>query len=526
MAKYAKTTAVYNPFTLEELWKPAEMATEAHYKNAVAIAEMEAKLAEVDKIDPERDAEEYNKMNQYQSALQSASQELQAKGLNGRTFGNVISLSSLYNKEITPINKSILIRKEIMKNAANLKLQDGSIEFAVDPTNLTLKQASQYGETYIPPMVSGEKVKSEVKEIITNKLASLENELTLESGANLGVKQNLYLLLRDQRGYGELIDKYLSGEEAQSQEEQMAFDFFNNTINSVLTKNQVGLLSDEQKERIKGYAHQALSYGYGTTQNSLQQSDYYQNQELQLRLRAEAREIKRDAEKNRPAGISFARESIATKPNEDYSKARDIFNKGKLKEVFRRKGDGTYIRMQDVQGVERKELIKAGRMIGLDFGEDETTEEIYQKVETKLKKYALTENVQLVSYDKIDNIDNFINFYNYKNPDNKIEMPEGSKNAISFVVSPIPNKNGTYMSIRQNRTEYPVDLSDTKGYATINEELYKTAVSLIEDRMDANEKLKRVDGSVDDIVINNKIIEQQLQLLLELFTENIKEASK
>lgn len=523
MAKYAKTTAVYDPFTLEELWKPAEMATEAHYKNAAAIAEMEAKLAEVDKLDPTRDAEEYNKMNEYQSALQNASQELQAKGLNGRTFGNVISLSSLYNKEITPINKSILIRKEIMKNAANLKLQDGSIEFAVDPTNLTLKQASQYGETYIPPMVSGEKVKSEVKEIITNKLASLENELTLESGANLGVNQKLYLLLKDQRGYGELIDKYLSGEEAKSQEEQMAFDFFNNTINSVLTKNQIDLLSDEQKERIKGYAHQGLSYGYGTTQNSLQQSDYYQSQELALRKRAEAREIKRDAEKPKdPAGISFAREPIATKPNEDYSKARNIFNKGKLKQEH-----GPYGEIQRVDGVSRKELMKAGQNIGLDFDENETTAEIYQKLGMKLKEYALTENVQLVSYDKIENIDNFINFYNQRNPNNRIAMPEGSKNAISFVVSPIPNENGTYMSIKQNGTEYPIDLSYTKAYSTPeDQELYKATASVIEEKMAENKRLKQVDGNVDRIKINNEIIEFQLRLLFDLFTENIKEASK
>lgn len=521
MAKYAKTTAVYNPFTLEELWKPAEMATEAHYKNAAAIAEMEAKLAEVDKLDPTRDAEEYNKMNEYQSALQSASQELQAKGLNGRTFGNVISLSSLYNKEIAPINKSILIRKEIMKNAANLKLQDGSIEFAVDPTNLTLKQASQYGETYIPPMVSGEKVKSEVKEIITNKIASLENELRLESGANLGVKQNLYLLLRNQQGYGELIDKYLNNESPQNEKEEMAFAFFEHTVNSVLDKNQVGLLSDEQKERIKGYAHQGLSYGYGITQNSLQQSDYYQNQDLQLKKRAEAREIKRDAEKQKdPAGISFAREPIATKPNEDYSNARNIFNKGKLKQEY-----GPYGEIQRVDGVSRKELVKAGQNIGLDFDENETTAEIYQKLGMKLKEYALTENVKLVSYDKIDDIDNFINFYNHKNPNNKIEIPQNGKNAITFVVGPIKNNGGTYMSIEQNENVYPVDLSDTKAYGTANQKLYEAAVATIEDRMAANEKLKTI-GGVDDIIINNKIIEQQLQSLLELFIENIKESTK
>lgn len=525
MAKYAKTTAVYDPFTLEELWKPAEMATEAHYKNAAAIAEMEAKLAEVDKLDPTRDAEEYNKMNEYQSALQNASQELQAKGLNGRTFGNVISLSSLYNKEITPINKSILIRKEIMKNAANLKLQDGSIEFAVDPTNLTLKQASQYGETYIPPMVSGEKVKSEVKEIITNKLASLENELTLESGNNLGVKQNLYLLLRDQRGYGELIDKYLNKEIPQNLEEAAIFDFFDNTINSVLTKNQVDLLSDEQKERIKGYARQGLSYGYGTTQNSLQQSDYYQSQELALKKRAEAREIKRDAEKQKdPAGISFAREPIATKPNENYSKARNTFNKGKLKQD---KQNGPFHGFPYVQGVKREELIKAGKMIGLDFGPEATTEEIYQKVGRKLEEYALTENVKLVSYDKIDNIDNFINFYNQRNPKDQIAMPEGGNNAISFVVSPIPNENGTYMSIKQNGTEYPIDLSYTKAYSTPeDQELYKATASVIEEKMAENERLKQVDGNVDQIKINNEIIELQLRLLFDLFVENIKEASK
>lgn len=521
MAKYAKTTAVYNPFTLEELWKPAEMATEAHYKNAAAIAEMEAKLAEVDKLDPTRDAEEYNKMNEYQSALQSASQELQAKGLNGRTFGNVISLSSLYNKEIAPINKSILIRKEIMKNAANLKLQDGSIEFAVDPTNLTLKQASQYGETYIPPMVSGEKVKSEVKEIITNKVASLANELTLKSGDNLKMKQNLYWLLENQQGYGKLIDKYLNGETPSTEEEKMAFDFFNNTINSVLKKNQVDLLSEEQQKRINGYARQGLSYGYGITQNSLQQSDYYQRQELALRLREEARKREKP---DVPAGIPFTREQIAAKPDEDYSKARNIFNKGKLKQVTQ---EGPYEGVQYVEGVKREDLIKAGENIGLDFDENETTAEIYQKLGMKLKEYALTENVKLVSYDKIENIDNFINFYNQRNPKDKIAMPEGDKNAISFVVSPIPNENGTYMSIKQNETEYPVDLSYTKAYSTpADQELYKATASVIEEKMAENEKLKQVDGNVDQIKINNEIIEWQLQVLFELFTENIKEASK
>lgn len=520
MAKYAKTTAVYNPFTLEELWRPAEMATEAHYKNAAAIAEMEAKLAEVDKLDPERDAEEYNKMNEYQSALQNASQELQAKGLNGRTFGNVISLSSLYNKEITPINKSILIRKEIMKNAANLKLQDGSIEFAVDPTNLTLKEASQYGETYIPPMVSGEKVKSEVREIIANKVASLGNELTLSSGKNLGMNQNLYWLLQSQQGYGKLIDKYLNEVPPTSDEEKMAFEFFDNTINSVLEKNQVGIFSEEQQKRIKGYAHQALSYGYGITQNSLQQSDYYQREELALRKRAEAREIAKQEQKG-PAGTSFGRVPIAAKPDVKYSEARNTFEKGKLKKVA---AEGSpFNGVPYVEGVERKDLIKAGQMIGMDFNTEESTLEIYEKLGMKLEEYALTENVELVSFDEIENIGNFVDFYNHRH-DNKIEMPEGGKNKITFFVSPIANDKGTYMNIKQNGIVYPVDLSYTKAYSTVDEELYNVTSSMIGDLMAKNEALRGVSGSTDQIVTNNKLIEINLKMLYDLFIENIKAA--
>ena len=520
MAKYAKTTAVYNPFTLEELWRPAEMATEAHYKNAAAIAEMEAKLAEVDKLDPERDAEEYNKMNGYQSALQNASQELQAKGLNGRTFGNVISLSSLYNKEIAPINKSILIRKEIMKNAANLKLQDGSIEFAVDPTNLTLKEASQYGETYIPPMVSGETVKSEVREIIANKVASLGNELTLSSGDDLGMNQKLYWLLQSQQGYGDLIDKYLNGVKPKTQEEQMAFEFFDNTINSVLEKHQVGLLSPEQQERIKGYAHQALSYGYGITQNSLQQSDYYQSEELKLRKMAEARAREK---KDGPAGVTFARVPLKTKPDENYSKARNIFKKGKLEQVKIRGSYGSR-GVPSVVGVKREELINAGRMIGMDFDTEASTVEIYQKLGMKLEKYALAENVELVAYDEIENIDNFVNFYNHKNPDAPIAMPEGNKNRIGFSVSPIKNDGGTYMNIKQNGETYPIDISYTKGYSAEDQRIYNATVSMIDDLVAKNEALIKVNGSTDQIVINKKLIEFNLEMLYDLFIQNIKAA--
>ena len=325
-------------------------------------------------------------------------------------------------------------------------------------------------------------------------------------------------MLKSQQGYGVLIDKYLTGVVPQGEKEQMAFEFFDNTINSVLEKNQVSIFSEEQQKRIKGYAHQALSYGYGITQNSLQQSDYFQKEELALRKRAEAREIAKQ-EKKGPAGVSFIRAPIKTKPDPNYSKARNTFEKGKLKQDA---PNGPYHGVPYVTGASREELIRAGKSLGMDFDTEASTVEIYQKLGMKLEEYALTEKVELVAYDEIENIGNFVNFYNYKNPNNPIKMPEGDKNRIGFSVSPIRNDGGTYMNIKQNGETYPIDFSYTKGYSAADQSIYNLTVSMIDDLVAKNEALGKVSGSTDQIVANNKLIEINLEALYDLFIENIK----
>lgn len=105
---YGRSTATFNPYSFEEMLKPALMATEAHNKLEedlstleVMTADLESKLAKNPK-----DAQLRATYDAYKSALNEASEELYSKGLTPQSRRAFSKLKSEYSSKINPIQEA------------------------------------------------------------------------------------------------------------------------------------------------------------------------------------------------------------------------------------------------------------------------------------------------------------------------------------------------------------------------------------------------------------------------------------
>lgn len=105
---YGRSTATFNPYSFEEMLKPALMATEAHNKLEEEYANLEVLTADVaDKLSNNpKDAKLKTLYDQFNTKLQEASNALNNYGLNGTTRKDLARLKVQYAKDINPINNA------------------------------------------------------------------------------------------------------------------------------------------------------------------------------------------------------------------------------------------------------------------------------------------------------------------------------------------------------------------------------------------------------------------------------------
>lgn len=130
MARRYTNTSQFNPYTFQELWQPAQAATQAHIQQATAYADLASKAAVLgDFINPEQDPEEYAAWNAYTQNLQQGSEGLMQNGLSTDTFNKLWQSSVAYARDIKPIETAVENKQKFAQMLSQTSLQHPEMLF-------------------------------------------------------------------------------------------------------------------------------------------------------------------------------------------------------------------------------------------------------------------------------------------------------------------------------------------------------------------------------------------------------------
>ena len=139
MPNYRVSGAKFDPFTMDELLRPAIMATQAHQDIENQLGDLSQKADIWQNLANEQaDPETYKMYQTYANDLRAKVDDLAANGLNPRSRQGLLDMKRRYSSEITPIENAYNTRKEqiaaqqdlrakgylISRNAATTSLDD------------------------------------------------------------------------------------------------------------------------------------------------------------------------------------------------------------------------------------------------------------------------------------------------------------------------------------------------------------------------------------------------------------------
>lgn len=141
MAKYIAVTSQYNPFTLEELSKQAELATQAYNTAAESYGGLQAKVASFDNLKNsplESDRELYQTVvAPYETEVQKLGNAITTGNLAGYK-GNFYNISGKYASELAPIDMAITKRNSWAKKMQETQAAGKNIVYDINPGSVSL----------------------------------------------------------------------------------------------------------------------------------------------------------------------------------------------------------------------------------------------------------------------------------------------------------------------------------------------------------------------------------------------------
>ena len=144
MARRYINTSQFNPYTFQELWQPAEAATQAHIQQATAYSQLGAQAAMLgDFIDPERDPEEYAAWNEFTTNLRKGSDNLMRNGLTSNTYNTLWRSTVDYAGKIKPIELAVENKQKFAQMINQTSLQHPNALFVKDVNDYSLKDYKQ-----------------------------------------------------------------------------------------------------------------------------------------------------------------------------------------------------------------------------------------------------------------------------------------------------------------------------------------------------------------------------------------------
>lgn len=138
---YITSTAKFNPFTFDEMLKPALMATEAH-------RELEDLYSSIDdasegiggKINPNTEKETYTRYKNFEDSLRQEVDTLANEGLNPGSRRKALDLKKRYTRDIAPIEEQYKRREELAKEQRAGRLNDDTIMYDNDFSRISLDE--------------------------------------------------------------------------------------------------------------------------------------------------------------------------------------------------------------------------------------------------------------------------------------------------------------------------------------------------------------------------------------------------
>lgn len=274
MARYATTQSQYTPYSFENLWKASEYLTQQHQIAAANFAQLDSQASPLQVLQNNPvDANEYGVVKNYMQQLQTSADKFQKQGLRGGAFNDFVQLNRNYTTTIKPIETALGQRNAYAAVQAEMKLKDNSIQFTKRPTDISLKEFMS--GTVTPEFISGAQVQQEVGMIASQIAEQLQTT---------DVKQLNKYYLEFQHKYG------LNLQEIQQQLTSDPNSALMTIVNGVISKYpQYQNMNEQSKAAIFEYAKQGAYQALGKTTPQIQQSPYFQEQQLGLAYRDDKR---------------------------------------------------------------------------------------------------------------------------------------------------------------------------------------------------------------------------------------------
>lgn len=129
----------FNPFTYDELVRPAMEMTLAHQEVEQGLAELETQAAEWEsKANRETDPIAYAQAINYARDLRMQASNLARQGLTGRSRKQLYGMASRYNTEIKPIQTAFEQREKDRLIQQQSRAKDGTMLFSREASNTSL----------------------------------------------------------------------------------------------------------------------------------------------------------------------------------------------------------------------------------------------------------------------------------------------------------------------------------------------------------------------------------------------------
>lgn len=251
----------FNPFSYDELIKPALMQTQAHqaieeeYSNLAQKANIWDKLA-----DEQTDSLAYTMYKNYSNDLSAKADQLLREGLNASSRKGMLDMRARYSKEITPIENAYNRRKELADEQRKAMAADPTLRYQNYANSMSLDDfirnpSLDYGASYSGALLT-KQVSQAVegyKKYLTHKgdLSRLGLPAQYERELRSGVAPDVVMSL--------IYNRAIQGTDPD------AIAFLNGVVRNVLDSSGVRRWADADTMRdYEGFARQGLYNAIGS----------------------------------------------------------------------------------------------------------------------------------------------------------------------------------------------------------------------------------------------------------------------
>lgn len=268
---YGRSTATFNPYSFEEMLKPALMATEAHNKLADEYANLEVMAEDVaSKLSNNPKDESLKSLyNQFKTKLQEVSNTFSTQGLSATTRKDLAKLKAQYAKDINPINEAY---KRYMEDQQYIS------KLALTNPNLIVEGVGTSISDYMMGTPNKKSVNLDNVVKSATQMGAAASQRTFRSDGwkpDLGGKllTNVEKIGFTEQEFNKALNDYISGNIKDNFNAQL----IGNIYNTALTEAGYDNFKDPtNKTRIRNAVIEGMRSGFAYKQNSksMQNPDY------------------------------------------------------------------------------------------------------------------------------------------------------------------------------------------------------------------------------------------------------------